>query len=59
MEILIYLFFVLIISGYIFMAINIAKNRKKIHWVNFIAMLFFPYLWPFIYFYLKMYEYRK
>lgn len=41
------------------MAINIAKNRKKIHWVNFIAMLFFPYLWPFIYFYLKMYEYRK
>jgi len=56
MEILIILFFFLVLIGYVFMTINIVKSKKKIHWANLIAMFFFPFLWPFLYFFLKMYE---
>ncbi len=59
MKVLVFLFFGLVILGYIFMTINIVKSREKIHWLNLVAMAFFPFLWPMIYFYLKIYGHRR
>ncbi|MEJ5964331.1 hypothetical protein [Pedobacter immunditicola] len=50
MNILIILVFTAIIASYLWAAYDIEKNRKTIHWLNIVALIFVPFLWPFIYF---------
>lgn len=49
MKVLIVIGFITIIAAFLYVAYDMAKNRKKIHMINVLGLIFIPYLWPFIY----------
>ncbi|RNL56538.1 hypothetical protein D7004_01225 [Pedobacter jejuensis] len=49
MKVLLIVVFVVIIVAFLYAAYDMAKNRRKIHLINILLLVFVPYLWPFIY----------
>lgn len=49
MKVLVVVVFITVITAFLYVAYDMAKNRRKISLINVLGLIFVPYLWPFIY----------
>lgn len=49
MKVLFVILAITILSAFIYVAFDMAKNRKKIQLINIVGIIIIPYLFPFIY----------
>jgi len=50
MKVLVVLIFAAVVVSFLWAAYDMAKSKKKIHWLNFLALFFLPFFFPLLYF---------